>query len=100
MHTKYIEKLEFNKILDILSSNCVTDIGKNLAKNLTPENKKDVVSLLLKETTEATSLAYKKHLPPFAPIADITYIAKTLESNGVLSTNLLLDVARHFKSCL
>ena len=31
---KYIEKLEFNKVLDILSNFCITDIGKTLAKDL------------------------------------------------------------------
>lgn len=98
MNTKYIEKLEFNKILNILSDNCITDVGKNLAKNLFPENKKEIVSSLLRETTEATSLIYKKHLPPFVEIADFTYISKALENNGSLSTKYLLDVARNFKA--
>lgn len=94
MNTKYIEKLEFNKVLNILSENCVTNVGKNIALNLRPENKKDIVFGLLKETTEATSLIYKKHTPPFVEIADIAYIAKSLESNGVLNTKSLLDVAK------
>ena len=60
MEQKYINKLEFNKILDVLTDICITDIGKNLSKNLQPCNNKDVVLNLLKETTEAVSLIYKK----------------------------------------
>lgn len=97
MDAKYIEKLEFNRILDILSDNCVTDIGKILALNLRPNNKKDIVFNLLKETTEATNLIYKKHLPPFVEIADITYILKILKSDGVLNSKSLLDVAKILK---
>ena len=60
MYQKYIDKLEFNKILDILSEYCTTTIGKNLAKTLHPETKKEIVSYSLKETDEAISLIYKK----------------------------------------
>lgn len=98
MNIKYIEKLEFNKILAILSSNCITNAGKKVAKNLHPQNDKDIVLSLLKETTEAVSLVYKKHTPSFFDIADITYISKILESNGVLNAKNLLEVARNFKA--
>lgn len=94
MNTKYIDKLEYSKILNILAENCITNIGKNIALNLRPKNNKDVVFSLLKETSEATSLIYKKHQPPFIEIADISYIIKNLESNGVLNAKSLLDVAK------
>ncbi|MCI8352552.1 MAG: hypothetical protein HFJ58_02900 [Clostridia bacterium] len=97
MLTNYIEKLEFNKVLDILSSTCITEIGKNLAKNLQPENKKDIVSMLLKETTEATTLIYKKHIPPFVEIINFDYIEKMLKSNSSLNAKNLLEIARILK---
>jgi len=99
---KYIEKLEFNKVLDVLSNFCVTHIGKNLVKSLEPSNDKEIVSNLLKETSEATSLIYKKHSPNFIDICDINDIAKTLEINGVLGTKSLLDVSKilSLASCL
>lgn len=97
MHKNYIEKLEFDKIIDILINNCVTQLGKNLARNLHPENKKDVVSYLLKETTEATTLIYKKHTPPFTEIANFEYIEKMLKSSSSLNTKHLLEVAKILK---
>lgn len=99
MHNNYIDKLEFNKILDILSGYCITNIGKVLAKNLYPENEKDVVLKLLQETTEATSLIYKQHTPPFQEIADFEYIKKMLKSESSLNAKNLLEVARNFKPC-
>ncbi len=34
---RYLEKLEFNKILENLSSHCVTYLGKELVDNLLPK---------------------------------------------------------------
>lgn len=100
MNTKYIEKLEFNKVLDILSYNCITTAGKNLAKNLLPETNKDLVVSLLNETSEASKLIYKKHSPSFVDIMDITYISKVLESSSNLNAKLLLEVAKILKLAL
>ncbi len=97
MGQKYINKLEFNKILDILTNFCITNIGKNLAKNLQPCNNKEMVSNLLKETTEATSLIYKKSFPEILPISDMDYISKILESMGTLNNKSLLEVAKILK---
>lgn len=43
MEKKYFEKLEFNKIQEILESFAVTFIGKNLALNLVPLNTKNEI---------------------------------------------------------
>jgi len=94
---KYIEKLEFNKVLDILADSCITDIGKNLAMHLEPKNNKDIVKSLLQETTEATSLIYKKHSPELLPISDITHITQVLEVNGTLNAKSLLEVCKILK---
>lgn len=94
MNKKYIEKLEFNKILEVLENSCLTYIGKDLANNLKPQNNKDLVRIILRETTEAVTLLYKKHSPNFISIVDITHIAKTLESNCILTAKSLLDVSK------
>lgn len=97
MNRKYIEKLEFDKVLELLCDICVTSMGKNLAKNLYPENNKDIVLSLLKETSEATGLIFKFGIPPFVEITDFTYIEKILNSNSSLNAKNLLEVARNFK---
>ena len=72
-------------------------LEKVLPKIYNLGNNKETVSTLLKETTEATSLIYKKHSPDILPISDISYIAKTLEVNGVLNTKSLLEVSKILK---
>ena len=47
MKNKYLEKLEYNEILNILSTFCETTVGKNLALNLVPTNIKSEVQNLL-----------------------------------------------------
>ena len=94
----YIEKLEFNKILEKLSNYCVTYLGKELAKNLKVSNDINIVKLTLKETEEAVNLIYKNSTPPLSAIADISKYLKILES-GMLLTNMpLLQLAQIFKT--
>lgn len=97
MSNNYIEKLEFNRLLDVLSNICVTDYGKALAKDLRPKSTKEDVIVSLKETTEATSLIIKKHAPEIVSITDISYICKILESNGILNISSLLEVSKILK---
>ena len=93
----YIEKLEFNKILEKLSNYCVTYLGKELANNLKVSNDINIVKLTLKETEEAVNLIYKNSTPPLSAIADIGKYLKILES-GMLLTNMpLLQLAQIFK---
>lgn len=100
MQAKYINKLEFNKVLEQLANYCVTDIAKFVATNLLPNTNKCVVLSSLKETTEATTLLYKKYAPSFINIPNLSYIFKTLESYGSLSAKNLLDVLNVLKLSL
>lgn len=63
MNVKYLNKLEYNKILDILSSFCKTYIGKDICFNLLPSTDKIKVQKSLDETNEAIGLRYRKGTP-------------------------------------
>ncbi len=97
MHSNYIEKLEFNKIINVLCDYCVTTVGKETAKSLHPENQKYIVLSLLKETTEATSLIYKNKIPTFIELADFNYTEKMLKSASSLNAKSLLEVSQILK---
>ena len=56
MNNNYLEKLEFNKIKEILSTFSCTYIGKEYCANLFPTNIKEDVKYSLKETQEAVNL--------------------------------------------
>ncbi len=93
----YLEKLEFNKILERLASFCITNQGKSLAFDLKPSNHINEVESLLQETQEAVNLSYRNGCPSFYEIADITITLKKLESNSPLSAKSLRNLALIFK---
>ena len=65
MNTNYLEKLEFNKILETLSNYCFTYIGKEKALGLVPITAREVVKSMLAETEEAINLSYRNSSPSF-----------------------------------
>lgn len=88
--------LDFNKILQQLSSFCITYIGKELALALVPSTDCDKVKYKLNETFEAVNMLYKNLAPPFSEFEDITAIIKALNSRGSLSCKQLLDLTKIF----
>ena len=92
MNQTYLNKLEYNQILQKLTTYCHTYIGKNLAFNLLPSNQKEVVSNALAETNEAVSLIERNSTPPISEIDDIDIYLKLLESSSTISAKALLSV--------
>ena len=92
MNKIYLEKLEYNKILEILSNFCHTYIGKELALNLLPSFSKEQVKVNLTETSEAISLIQRASIPPISEIDDITFYLKALESSNAISAKALLSI--------
>ena len=99
MENKYLEKIEFNKIIEILSSFTITSVGKQYCSTLLPSTNKEKVQHLINETTEATILQYRKGAPPIAEFADISEYIKSLNSNSALSSIALLNIAHILKIC-
>ncbi len=92
-----LEKLEFNKVLYILNNYTHTYIGKEIVNSLVPSTNKDIVKRLLAETSEATILTLRKGNAPISQIENVNYTLKKLESNGILSSKELLDIANILK---
>ena len=97
MNTNYLEKLEFNKILETLSNFCSTYIGKEKALGLVPVTAREVVKSMLAETEEAINLSYRNSSPSFLNFSDITVDLRILESSGTLSVKSLLNLKNIFK---
>lgn len=98
MNLKTLEKLEFNKICNILESYAITYIGKDFAKNLKPFTSKKEIEKAQKQTTEASILLYRKGSLPMSEIEDITPHLKKLNSNLFLSIKQLLDLCKILKT--
>ncbi|MBO5349375.1 MAG: endonuclease MutS2 [Clostridia bacterium] len=91
-------KLELNKILNILEEYCVTEVGKNFLKTLSPSNNKLIVKHLLSETTQAYNLLSESGNPPISELYDYAKLIKLLESSATLSCKNLLFVAHILKT--
>lgn len=97
MDIKSLEKLEFNKICEILKSFCITYIGQKYAEELQPFSLKQDIIKAQKQTSEASILLYRKGSVPISEIENTTTHIKKLESNIFLSTKQLLDLAEILK---
>ncbi len=93
----YLEKLEYNKILEKLSTYAITYLGKSLCTTLVPSNNQDEVKKMLRETEESVNLLYRCNTPPISEIADNTINLKTIESYGTLSIKSILQLANILK---
>ena len=93
MQDKYLNKLEYNKILDILKTYTKTIYGKKLCLELHPFTKTETVFKKLSETNEALNLINLKGNLPIYELEDISLYIKTLEAEQFLSAKALLDIA-------
>jgi len=93
MQEKYLNKLEYNKILIILESFAKTIYGKKLCLELKPFTNKDTVFKKLSETKEALELINLKGNIPIYELEDISIYIKTLEAEQFLGAKALLDIA-------
>ena len=93
MEIKYFEKLEFNKIKEILEGFCVTFLGKKMALELLPLSSKNEIEKAGNQTFEASNLIYRKGNIPISEIENITKYLKILEAKNSLNSKALLDLA-------
>ena len=97
METKYFEKLEFNKIKEILEGYAITYIGKKMTTELFPLNKKEEIEKASLQAFCASILIYRKGTPPIIEIPNIKEHLKILEANGNLSAKFILDLTNILK---
>jgi len=93
MQDKYLNKLEYNKILTILETFAKTFYGKKLCLELKPFTNKDNVYKKLSETKEALELINLKGNLPIYELEDVSLYIKELEAEQFLGTKALLDIA-------
>ena len=97
-------KLEFDKIINILTNYCITSKGKELARNLLPSNNFNEVQNMLDETKEAVSLTFRNSCPSFYEFQDIDLSIKNLESGislspfAILNLNKILEMSHELKN--
>ncbi|MBQ9298447.1 MAG: endonuclease MutS2 [Clostridia bacterium] len=97
MERKYLDKIDYFEIAKNLSNYAITSVGKEICFSLFPCADKEKVKHMIKETTEAITLKYRKGNPPISEIANINNYIKTLKSNSSLTSIALLNLATILK---
>lgn len=93
MNKKSLKILEFDKVLERLSSCTQTEGGRELAYGLLPDTDIDKVNKRQRLTTQARSLAEMKGQPSFYGVHDIISAAERASKGAALSMRDLLHCA-------
>ncbi len=97
MNVNYLEKLEYIKIKEKLSTFCITNYGKELCVSLLPCFEKENVKLKLQETNEATNLISRAKTPSFYIIDDINKDISLIKNGSFLTLKSLLNLNKLLK---
>ena len=93
MNNNCLNKLEYIKILEKLSSFAKTYVGKKLINELTPSfNAVEVANLQL-QTSQAIDMINKYGNPPIGEFNDVSLHLKKLSGDSILSAKEILDLA-------
>ncbi|MGX4669850.1 endonuclease MutS2 [Cerasibacillus sp. JNUCC 74] len=93
MNERMLRVLEFDKIIERLTSYAETTIGKELTKQVKPSINIEEVKQLQKETDEAVHVQRLNKTLPLGGIVDIRTSIKRAAIGGVLSTTECMDVS-------
>lgn len=96
--TKSLKTLEYNKILQILSSLSSTEGAIEQIHSLTPSDDIVIVNRLLDETTRAVAMVTLKGTPPFGRSKNIVPAVERAVKGAVLTPRELLDIASLLRS--
>ncbi len=92
MNEKTLKKLEYDKIMEILSSECGSSLGKELVDQLSPSRELGVVSARQKETTEAREVLMLQPNFSLGGIRNVKDAVALAQKNGVLEGSRLLEI--------
>ncbi len=94
MNERALRILEYNKIIDQLTTHASSEMGKDVCKHLVPSTDLAEIMLAQEQTKDALSRIYRFGSISFAGLKNITASLKRLEVQASLSSGELLDVAR------
>lgn len=99
MNEKCLRTLEYNKIINLLCENTVSDMGRDIAHDLVPSTDINEVKELQQETTEAVNLTLKKGNAPLGDIQDIRVPLRKVKMGAGLDPGELLKIANTLRNC-
>lgn len=93
MDQRSLKVLEYHKILKSLGEHCVTQGGKDHAKNLLPQESLAAVNRALDLTNESLGMILRNGRPPLADVPNTSDYVKRAAIGSMLSMKELLSIA-------
>ena len=90
--------IEFDKILNIVSSYAISNIGKEYLLRTAPTNDVNAANNALDLTYEAFCILYEKAIDPIDYFDDIEQLIQKAKINAILSCGELLKIGRAIKA--
>src|SRR5690349_9062793 len=100
MNEKALRTLEYNKIIDKLSTLAGTSFGKELCMNLLPSSDLDIIRKLQRETSDALSRSIRRGSVSFGGIHDIRPSLMRLKVGSNLNAAELLHISSDLDATL
>lgn len=94
MNKKTLQKLEYNKIIEILTEHASSFGGKEKCRRLKPHTDIVQIQAAQQETAAAFTRIVKKGRPSFGGVNPVSDSLRRLEIGGVLGTGELLRICR------
>lgn len=94
---EYLQKLEYNKILEKLASYCHLEASKKEAYELKPYTEIKDIKQKLEETTEAVNLIYRCSTPPVIEFIEDKEEIKIIKTEGTLSLKSIINLTKILK---
>lgn len=92
MNERTLHVLEFHKIVELLTNEAATSIGKTVTEKITPKTTLADVEKLQDETDEALHILRLDKTVPFSIVSDITSSLKRSEIGSTLDIQACLEV--------
>ena len=89
-----LKTLEYPKILNILSENAATALGKDAVLSLVPQDDFDIVKQMLEETDEAFKILNNAASPPFGGMSNVAPQVKKAQLGGLLEPEDMSPIGR------
>lgn len=93
LYVKSTEKLELDRVLELLAERACSADAKAMCRALRPQSDLEEVQALLAETTAACAMSAVKGSPSFYDVKDVSASLERADRGGCLSTKELLQIA-------
>ncbi len=97
LYVKSLEKLELNRVLQLLADCAGSAAGKQVCLQLRPTSDLEEVQYLLEQTTAAVQLSALRGNPGFSQLVDISAALERADMGGCLQNKELLQIAGVFR---